>query len=568
VRAKVDVFVELHRRALHIRQQDLLLREAERRRSEEELRASESQYQATFNQAAIGIAQLSPTGEHWLLANRHLCEMLGYGEAELGERTWADLCDPETVENDRQVFRRLLSGSEGSVRHETRLCSRQGTRLWVELNIALLRDGRGAPRMFVVVIEDFTRRRRAEEARAFLVEATAVLLASLEARRSLTRLGELAVRSVADLALIEVFADEPGLVVAGRSEGDRAGLEELWRRRPSGQRPVPERPTLLVETPAGSLVPLVASEAAGPLAERLAGGSLIWVPIKGRDRLTVGTLLLARIGSARRFDAADLAMAEDLTDRVALALDNARLYAQARAAIAARDEFMSIASHELRTPLTPLLLQMENLIKAVGKTGPSPERLDTGLRRMQRQVHKLQSLMDRLLDVTHASTGRLQLRPQTVDLSRLVGEVCRRFAEEAARNGCALNLTLPDAFEGQWDGLRLEQVMTNLLANALKYGRGQPIDVLVDPGPDRARIVVKDRGIGIPPTALGRIFERFERAVSADSYGGLGLGLYITRQIVEAHGGSIRAESTMGSGATFTVELPRTTAVPAAGDHP
>jgi signal transduction histidine kinase len=154
------------------------------------------------------------------------------------------------------------------------------------------------------------------------------------------------------------------------------------------------------------------------------------------------------------------------------------------------------------------------------------------------------------------STGRLQVRAQAVDLARLVGEVCRRFSEEASRNGCLLDVTLPEALEGQWDGLRIDQVVTNLLANALKYGRGHPIEVVVAPHPDRARIVVKDQGIGINPGALTRIFDRFERAVSADSYGGLGLGLYITRQIVEAHGGTIQVESVVGAGATFTVDLP------------
>lgn len=143
-----------------------------------------------------------------------------------------------------------------------------------------------------------------------------------------------------------------------------------------------------------------------------------------------------------------------------------------------------------------------------------------------------------------------------MDLSEVVREVSDRFAEEVRRVGCTLRVDAP-ATRGEWDRLRLEQVLANLLSNALKYGSGGSVDVTLEADADNARLSVRDEGIGISTEDIARIFGRFERAVPARHYGGLGLGLYITRQIVEAHGGQIRVTSTRGAGSTFTVELPR-----------
>jgi signal transduction histidine kinase len=135
-------------------------------------------------------------------------------------------------------------------------------------------------------------------------------------------------------------------------------------------------------------------------------------------------------------------------------------------------------------------------------------------------------------------------------------EVLARFQPEAQRAGCELLLDTDGPVSGQWDRLRLEQVLTNLLSNALKYGAGKPVHLRVEQHEDRARLVIRDEGIGIQPEAMGRIFNRFERGVSERHYGGLGLGLYVTRQIIAAMGGTVTAESTPAQGATFTVELP------------
>jgi signal transduction histidine kinase len=174
----------------------------------------------------------------------------------------------------------------------------------------------------------------------------------------------------------------------------------------------------------------------------------------------------------------------------------------------------------------------------------------------QRQVRKLADLIRDLLDVSRLVHGKLSLNLEDVDLAALAREVTAGLAPEAARVGCAVEVHAAGALVGRWDRLRLEQVLTNLLTNAMKYGSGQPIRVDVRAEGGGAVLVVRDQGIGIETEHLGRIFGRFERAVSERHYGGLGLGLFITEQIVRALGGTIAVESQPGQGATFRVHLP------------
>jgi signal transduction histidine kinase len=281
--------------------------------------------------------------------------------------------------------------------------------------------------------------------------------------------------------------------------------------------------------------------------------SVLSVPLVARGR-TLGVVSFCSVESGARFDAAHQATAEDLAHRAAIALDNARLYHQLQEAVRQRDEFLSVASHELKTPLTPLSLKLQNFARAV--SAPPDAQLTQRLVRdadvMRRQVKRLSELVNDLLDVSRISTGQLRLELEPVDLSALVREVAARFEPEAERVGCGLTVTAPSLVTGLWDRLRLDQVVSNLLSNALKYGAGTPVDVHVASDATHVRLRVEDGGIGIPPEAIERIFGRFERAVSTRHYGGLGLGLYVTRQIVERLGGRVGVESQPGRGASFT----------------
>jgi len=271
-------------------------------------------------------------------------------------------------------------------------------------------------------------------------------------------------------------------------------------------------------------------------------------------------MLLPSALSGRELAPRDLVLATELTMRAAGALQNARLYAQAREAIGLRDDFLSIAGHELRTPLTALKLQLQSSLRLL--TEPSSAQLATAAERTEkasRQVERLQTLVDRLLDVSRISAGRFPLELELLSLDQLVREVCARFVEEAAAASCELTVRALEgerALHGRWDRMRLEQLISNLLSNAIKYGRGRPISVEVLARGAMGCVRVSDQGVGVAPEDHQRIFERFERAASSKRIGGLGLGLWISRQIAEAHGGSIELKSEPGAGAEFSVMLP------------
>jgi PAS domain S-box-containing protein len=250
----------------------------------------------------------------------------------------------------------------------------------------------------------------------------------------------------------------------------------------------------------------------------------------------------------------------DLTQQRKLEEERLRLL-QAREAIRLRDEFLSIASHELKTPLTALQLQLGTIRSQVTRGGDG---LGPKVDRAMRVGDRLAQLVETLLDVSRLATGKLKLNLERFDIADVVRDTVERLRESAAGAGCDLALHLGGAIEGRWDRLRIEQVLTNLISNAIKYASGRPVDISVERLNGDAVLEVRDHGPGIAETDLPRIFGRFERATSARHHGGLGLGLYVARQIAEAHGGLIAARNPPDGGSCFTVRLPLETQ-PAAG---
>ena len=235
-------------------------------------------------------------------------------------------------------------------------------------------------------------------------------------------------------------------------------------------------------------------------------------------------------------------------------LSERKRHEQAEAAVRMRDEFLAIASHELRTPLTTLVLSLA--VVEHDRMKGDLEQIHRSLRRAQKQAERMGHLVDRMLDVSQIASGKLKLELAPCDLSDVVKDVAERLSEEASNASCELRRTLSSGIVGQWDRFRLDEALSNVLSNAIKYGAGHPIDIQLQARDEKAVLVVEDRGIGIAPDDLCRIFGRFERTIASKNYGGLGLGLYITRQIIEQQGGSIRAENRSHGGARFVIELP------------
>jgi signal transduction histidine kinase len=282
----------------------------------------------------------------------------------------------------------------------------------------------------------------------------------------------------------------------------------------------------------------------------------------GRTSITDADLADAPSDVVRELLVALLTLHEDLQYerdlRAAAEQQSNRLVADLRLAVAARDEFLSVASHELRTPLTTLRLQTTTLSRrlASANLGSAGADLAGHVTVLDRQVTRLEKLTDALLDVSRIRSGRLELHREVVDLVDLVGEIVGRFHGNQTLGAPAVVFEGDASLVGEWDPSRIDQVVSNLIVNAIRYGEGSPVHVSVHGNGDSARILVRDRGIGIAADQKERIFERFERAVSSAHYSGLGLGLWIAKQLVDAHEGGIDVDSEPGHGATFTVTLP------------
>lgn len=249
---------------------------------------------------------------------------------------------------------------------------------------------------------------------------------------------------------------------------------------------------------------------------------------------------------------------KDVTERNK-AYEERTLRLAAESALRERDAFLSMASHELRSPLAALKLHVQTIREEL-KSGnfervmkKLPDRLD----RVQKQADRVEELISRMLNVSAIAAGELGLLPQPVDLSVLATAMVAEFAESAKQANCELSLRAPTAVAGMWSPDHIQDVIRNLLQNAIKFGRGQPVQVEVGGDAQRAWVSVTDHGIGIAAADQERIFERFQRAVNPRNYAGFGLGLWISKQIVDASGGEIIVKSAPAEGATFMVSLPR-----------
>lgn len=585
LKAKVAVFVDLHKKTRQLLRAEQVLRENERRERERRLRELEIlslKREQEMQQKYLDLVEGINHGIVWSAEVQNFNfsfvspsaeRILGYAREQwTGEKGfWFNHLHP----GDREMFREAVdyvskTGKEFGIEH--RFVTADERVVWLHTGIRAARKGKDQGFELRGLSVEITKIKQAEEVLKrnkmrsdFMAEASLLLSKTLDFDEMLGRIGQLAVPRLADWFAIDTLDETGKLKNLSMAHAD-PNLSELARRFKPSDKMKFGVPYVMKNGHAelharitDDMVSASAQDAENlEIIRKLSPRSAMVIPLFVRGQvLAVMTFISSQIG--REFDQDDLAMALDLGRHIGAAMENATLYGEAQAAIRARDEFLSIASHELKTPLTPLRLQTQTLMRSIeagnmAKLGP--ERIKKMLESADRQVGRLTTLVEELLDISRLNIGKLKLNFEEFEFTSVVQDVLERFSGQLAETNCAVSLDAPQTVMVGWDRFRMEQVVVNLLTNAVKYAPGKPIKIKIEVKGNRVFFRVKDDGIGIAKKDHQRIFQRFERAVSASNFGGLGLGLYIVAQIIEAHSGKISVESDLGHGSEFVVEIP------------
>ncbi len=496
-------------------------------------------------------------------------EMLGYPvEQWLSDADfWQVHVHPEEREQVAVLWQGAATG-EHEREFEYRAIAANGSTVWLRASIRPVRAVDGTIWQLRGLLVNITKRKRAEEALRLLSEAGRVLSASLDYETTLGNLARLTVPALADYCLVIALEDGRLRQVASAhvNPEQEALTRELERLYPYDM----DNPNSIVARVINSAKTewindlsqrppqlLTQDEAVIALYHALAPRAYVAVPLVARDRI-LGVVMLVSSVSGRQYSDVEIALAEELVRRAGLAVENARLYQQAQEAIQTRDQFISIASHDLKTPITSIKGYADLLARRAARDEAINLRDQRAIQVIQDEANRLNSLVELLLDVSRVQRGQLVIERSQVDFSALARRLVTVVQAMAEQH--IIELACPEAPVLLWgDALRLEQVIQNLLQNAVKYSpAGGRITVEIQEKGESISLAVADEGIGIPPEAMAHLFTRFYRASNIQplSVGGLGLGLYIVRHIVEAHGGTVSVMSELGVGSTFTVELP------------
>jgi PAS domain S-box-containing protein len=542
-----------------------LFESVQRERAEAEV--SEQRYRFLAETIPQIVWTARPDG--WLdYANQRWFEYTGLTLEQTKGEGWQTVLHPDDVLPAAERWNRSLRMGETYEIESRFRRSADGAYRWHLIRALPMRDYCGGIVKWFGTSTDIDDQRRATDITRFLAEASTALSSSLDDQATLDSVVQLAVPTIADWCSVDLVDADGSFQTSVIAHADPRKvdlLRQLRRRYPPdvdaphgiGHVMRTREPELVPEISEALLARVARDEEHLALLRGLEITSMIVVPLLGRGR-NQGALSLGLAESGRRYTQADLTVAEELARRVALAIDNVRLYREAREAIRVRDQFLSIASHELKTPLTSLMGYAELIQRRAEREGSLSERDRRAVAVIVDQSERLNRLIGSLLDLSRIETGQLSIERLPIDLDtmarRLVEEVQPSLDHHLLRFSGAPE---PQIVEG--DELRLEQVVQNLIQNAVKYSpEGGTIDLQVQRCGDAACVSVTDQGIGIPPEALPRLFQRFYRApnVNPQHISGLGVGLYVVKEIVTLHGGTIGVASREGAGSTFTIRLP------------
>jgi signal transduction histidine kinase/PAS domain-containing protein len=547
---------------------DRLARDAQRRARD---------FSTLFEEAPIGIGIAEDVACTRIFPNRTFADMLGVSvnqnisqDSAAVDRVPMAITAPDgtpfAVED--LVLQRAARTGQPVREVEADITRPDGTRMSVVQFAAPLLDDDGRPRGAIGAFLDVTSQRRASEEQRFLAEATRLLNDTLDYQDTLGRLVRLAVPQLADYSLLDVLDPHGEVVRVGLAHRDptlEARLVKALIDTPKSQGIRDVRGLLpLVRdgravlwahvTPEGLAARGVRQDQIDFLFE-IGVASMLFVPLVVRDAV-VGAFAWVRHTGRPVFDERDLDLGVEVARRAAAAVENARLYREAQTANRLKDEFVATLSHELRTPLNALLGWTELL-----KSGQlPPERQQVAIEAIERTAQLQSQITNDLVDVSQAASGAFRLAPRHIAADEVIRSAVEAFRLAAESKGVRLEVQVaPDMPPVFVDPDRLQQIVFNLVANAVKFTPAGTVHVTARVEDGRLEVDVRDTGIGIAPSFLPFVFDRFRQADGSTSrqYGGLGLGLSIVRSLVELHGGGVSAHSDgEGRGATFTVWMP------------
>jgi len=476
------------------------------------------------------------------------------------------------VENP--ALRAMTQGTVVGLANHTLLIARDGKLRPIDDSAAPIRDADGKIIGSVLVFRDITERKRNEQATRFLADASAALSVLVDFDSTLQKVASLAVPHFADWTTVDLIENNGALRRVAVAHVDPAKVElakELNRRFPP-DRDTNHGPKLIARTGQPELIPNITDELLAAsitdtdqLARVRSLGlrSYIGVPMKVRGQ-TIGVLSFISAESDNRYRSADLAVAQNLAERSAIAIENAKLYRELREQDRRKDEFLATLAHELRNPLAPI----RNSLQILKMPRVDPDLARQTREMMERQIHHLVRLVDDLMDVSRVMRGKIDLRKESVELSTIIARAVETAKPLIEAHDHRLEIDVSfDPLPLEADPVRLVQAVGNLLNNSAKYSEDHGlILVMARRENGEAVVTIRDQGIGIAPDMLPHIFELFVQAdhASTKAQGGLGIGLTLVKSLIEMHGGSITVHSDgLGKGAEFAIRLPLAHARPA-----
>jgi PAS domain S-box-containing protein len=539
----------------------------ERKRFEEALRESEQHFRAVAETASDVIMTIDEESVI-LFANHTTEKVFGYSKDELIGQPLTMLM-PEYLRHlhEAGIKRYLETGRKHSSWKAAELPGLHKNGQEIPLEISFSEFKSNGKRQFTGILRDIRERKRNEEGRAFLARASEELASSLDYQTTLASVARMVVPTLADWCTIDVLEDDKTIKRVAVAHVDPSKVE--WARQlqqrypenPDAPYGVPHvlrtgEPELYPEIPDSLLVASARDAEHLQLMRDIGFTSAMVIPLVAHGR-PLGAVSFIRTESARPYGPDDVALAENLAGRAALAIDNARLYRTAQQANRLKDEFLATLSHELRTPLTAIL-GWSHLLRAGDMDAANTT---NALEIISRNARSQAQLIDDLLDVSRIITGKLRLDVRQIDPSSFIEAAIEALRPASEAKGVRIQKVMDTGVTSvAGDPARLQQVIWNLLANAIKFTpRGGRVQVRLERINSHVELSISDTGVGIKPEFLPHVFDRFRQAdqTSTRQHGGLGLGLAIVRHLVELHGGTVHAESAgEGQGATFTVKLP------------